>query len=406
MKQDLLKALNQNLKLGTESDVTPNTEEVNSEEFILESDTGSAQSIEDMQEQNADTIITDTENEAQSVESVEELVTAVESFHNQNKTLSRLESIALTRAFSAAIKNHVKNPLEHLPARESSQSMNFADLALARESMMETAKQIGGDFVAKVKEIIKKVIATINGYVNRYAKLEQRVQALLTNAKNKGGNGQGVDVPVNNNILGGANGFDINEVKTLLGTLPMLAQAVPATTPHIAIEDEGSNWRASITAASESLLTNVAGKFGEIKEVGTAKNVNLLGNYKFGIMQVLEGAGNSNDKEGDKGQAKLMMPVIGKVNGEGDKGESTAQIDSAEVVTLCGDCIKTLKELGVISKMNMRAQAKAFVAPKEDYMGIIGPVGFQARYVSALCDYSFDVITALVEFMEESLKGW
>lgn len=186
MKDSILNELNKSLKLGTESDDNYNAEDMPTDELvgIDEGETGSAQSIEDIAEETAiDDIADAAEDESDAAEAVEDLVAVVEHAQNNMQKLSRLEAAALKVTFMQITKGHYKNPESLLPARESHQETEFADLALARESLAETGK----DFVKKVIEHIKKLFEMAKNFllklVNKYAALRQRLQRVYREAK-------------------------------------------------------------------------------------------------------------------------------------------------------------------------------------------------------------------------------
>lgn len=201
MNKNLIADLNKTLRLGTESDVTPNTENVDADDLVRECDTVSANSIENTEEAAAtNDIIDDVDDQMDSAEAVEDLTAAVESASNSGKPLTRIEAAALTIAFAQATRKHYKDPVSLLPARESNQAYAMSDLNLAQESLKETASDLYKKAVAAIKEILKKVGDFIKKFIDKYGFLARRFGACLKAANEATADPNG-KVPVKTNTF-------------------------------------------------------------------------------------------------------------------------------------------------------------------------------------------------------------
>lgn len=221
MKNKLMSDLRMSLRLGTESDTTPNAENVDADQFVQECDTVSAHSIENLEEAEAtDEVVEATDDQMDAAEAVEDLVTAVESAQAIGKPLTRIEAAALTVAFSQITRKHYKDPISMLPARESNQAYAMSDLNLATESLKETAKDLYQKAVEAIKEILKKIGDFIKKFLDKYEFLARRFGACLKAANGATDDTTGkVPVKTNTFILKGVVSKEI-----ILSSLTIVAQ--------------------------------------------------------------------------------------------------------------------------------------------------------------------------------------
>lgn len=177
MRNKLLQDLTKSLRLGTESAELEMTAE---DPGVLESETVQANTIEDVAEDKADAeLIEASDDSLDDEEAVEELVAVVESATASGKGLSRIEAAALKVTFAQITGKYFQDPMAQFPARESNDAMDISNTNLATESLKESAKKIGGSIIAKIKEIVAKVMDFISRMTNKFVWLENRAKKVF-----------------------------------------------------------------------------------------------------------------------------------------------------------------------------------------------------------------------------------
>lgn len=439
MKDSILSELNKSLKLGTESDDNYNAEDLPTDELvgIDEGETGSAQSIEDIAEDVAtDDILDEGEDDLDAANAVEDLVAVVEHAQNNMQKLSRLEAAALKVTFMQITQGRYKDPASLLPARESHQETEFADLTLARESLAETAKDLIKKAIEQIKLAIKRLGDFVKKLTDKFGFLTRRYQAIYKKAKESTGTPNGRNV--NEEEIEGASKRSNVQVATKY--LAVDGKVTGRTVidfidtfdeidlriyqygrshfgEKVARDDTDNSTEGlvqNISSQTSNLIKNIAevsyNKVSHGEGVGEniTEFVKAPGEYYFGAEKVSGG---------------LVVPVIGKIDRDGSVDGKTAAVRPAtkdEIISGAETAQKTIdtlrrtssklaREIRVESLIDRQVLENAFVErsalPKDEIKLLTTFAGKLTRFIGDSNQYFYNFLEATAGYFESSLDS-
>lgn len=427
MKNKLMADLNRSLRLGIESDLTPNAENVDIEDMVRECDTVSAHSIENTEEAEAtNEILEATDNQMDSAEAVEDLVTAVESAQSAGKPLTRIEAAALTVAFSQITRKHYKDPISMLPARESNQAYAMGDLNLARESLKETAKDLYNKAVEAIKEILKKIGDFIKKFLDKYEFLARRFGACLKAANESTSDTNGkVPVKTNTFILQGKVSKEI--ILNSLGTVAQMDKdALFGDVTTLINEKDVSKDNSTHREIFQRISTKVR---VDMEAVGTIIKNN--GNAPENIKDYVLLPGNKllgSEALGETDLLVLKISSLTKTNDPEVVGDSKEDIQTLvevasnkmikEVAKKGYDLAKRLRINRAKSTRDLHADAilkgfKESVNAEETLDNkdklqaktLVKYVAATSKYVQDMSLYGYNILNGVAEYLEACLKA-
>lgn len=428
MRHSLRKDLQKHFNLAVESDVNINVEDIPDLELIDESETISAQSIEDVAEDTAtDDLAVDAEKMEGETEAVEELVQAVESFRaGGGKRLSTIEAAALTRTFQNIVGRRYDNFASLMPARESHQPITSLELSLTTESFKETAKDMGNKVVETIKRLFESLKQALMKIFNKYGVLTKRITNLIKRTEGNdvdlGGN-----VEVNADILGINGKVDMNQVIQSIrvtGEIFTRLRDVNPLSPggQEAMEGESSRVGKMFSALSIELVEDIASEVGPVvpgKDANVAKMVVFPGNRYFGFTKPTEGDATVTNVFG-----KLPNAAKDIESGDDSKGHNSSSMVSVGTGAQMKEILRPM--LGVVElirrtldkgfnqrwnfdtakKRATRAgDAETEQGRKNEEKEALAITRVLIKVMNDLAKYSFGICENTVKFFEDSLDS-
>lgn len=440
MRNEILKELYQSL--GVESAEVDMTAE---DPGILEYETGSAQTIEDVEEDKVTEEVIDASLEPiEDAEVVEDLVAVVEHAQATSGHLTRFEAAALKLTFNQVGNKYFKDPIAQLPATESANGMGSYELTLASESLKESATNIFKQTYEMLKKIFEKVVDFFSRLINkqkwlakRAAKLAEAVRGKTewvegttnVNAKYLAQNGKVSDdiiekfmsalLPLYMISNSSSLGLDLGWLEEILANLKKMGGEGSGDEKVVLDENHGA-----FNKMFSDINSRVVKQFQEASkdfEVRSGGSKIVPSNIK----QWAEIPGNMYFGYGTIAEKNIYKPMIGKLEQEADLDEVKTNIPFAtkeQAIELSTGCVKAAKDLTLKMSKNLQKwqqnktfknlQANSGNADTRQNSTDKESLKIMVEYIKAVTSFNVGLdnmlhyfLLGVIEWLEASVKG-